>query len=129
MSEWVEETIGLIVNVRYNHERPTIFATNHEPVESDPNSKSLAITLEERVGGRVLSRLHEMCDFIPMKTVDYRKLGPDASAEEFARLDKKGRSVGEASLPTRAKHQARAHLKRGMADAELRWSGGKATNK
>ncbi|MCM3878898.1 MAG: ATP-binding protein [Vicinamibacterales bacterium] len=127
MSEWVDETLNLIVNVRYNHNRLSIFATNHPPIEAD--AKSANQTLEERVGARVLSRLHEMCEFVPMRTVDYRKLGPDASAEEFARLDKKGRSPNEVGLPARAKHQARAQLRRGIADAELKWPGGRAGNK
>ena len=29
-SEWVEETMNLIVNTRYNERRPTIFTTNYE---------------------------------------------------------------------------------------------------
>ena len=28
-SEWVEETMNLIVNTRYNERRPTIFTTNY----------------------------------------------------------------------------------------------------
>ena len=36
-SEWVEETMNLIVNTRYNERRPTIFTTNYEdlPDEAD----------------------------------------------------------------------------------------------
>jgi DNA replication protein DnaC len=125
-SDWVDETLNLLVNVRYNHKRPTIFTSNHPPIESDPKSPNE--TLEDRVGARIFSRLYEMCEFVRMSTVDYRKLGPDASAEEFARLDKKGRSANEAGLPGRAK-AARAHLRRGIADAELKWAGGRAGNK
>jgi DNA replication protein DnaC len=125
-SEWVDETLNLLVNVRYNHKRLTIFATNHPPVEAD--DKSLNDTLEERVGARVFSRLHEMCDFVSMSTVDYRKLPPHASAEEFAKLDKKGRKPNEAGLPTRAR-PAHAQLRTGIAPAELKWPGGRAGNK
>ena len=126
MSEWVHETLNLIVNVRYNEKRPTIFATNHPPIDADP--KAMNPTLEERVGARIFSRLHEMCDFVHMKTVDYRRLGPDASPEEFSRLDKKGRASNELDVPNRAK-PARAQLRRGIADAELKWSGGRGGNK
>jgi DNA replication protein DnaC len=125
-SEWVDETLNLLVNIRYNHKRITIFTTNYPPIEAD--QKLQIETLEERVGARIFSRLHEMCQFVPMATIDYRKLGPDASPEEFSRLEKKGRPANEAGLPSRAK-AARAHLRRGIADAELRWPGGRAGNK
>ena len=39
-SEWVEETMNLIVNTRYNERRPTIFTSNYDdiPDDTDPNS-------------------------------------------------------------------------------------------
>ena len=39
-SEWVEETLNLIVNTRYNERRTTIFTSNYEdrPDETDPNT-------------------------------------------------------------------------------------------
>jgi DNA replication protein DnaC len=122
-SEWVDETLNLIVNVRYNNNRPTIFTTNFHPVDSD--AKLPVETLEERVGSRIYSRLYEMCEFVPMTTVDYRKLGPDASPEDFARLEKRGRASNETGLPSRAK-PARAQLRRNSADADLKWPGGRA---
>ena len=122
-SEWVDETLNLIVNVRYNNNRPTIFTTNFPPVDAD--AKLPLETLEERVGARIYSRLHEMCEFVPMSTVDYRKLGPDASPEDFARLEKRGRHANEAALPARAK-PARAQLRRSSGDADLKWPGGRA---
>ena len=56
-SEWVEETMNLIVNTRYNEQRLTLFTTNYQdiPDETDPNS------LLFRIGHRMRSRLHEMC--------------------------------------------------------------------
>ena len=43
-SEWVEETMNLIVNTRYNERRPTIFTTNYEelPDDNDPEGSSPA---------------------------------------------------------------------------------------
>jgi DNA replication protein DnaC len=127
MSEWVDETLNLIVNVRYNDKLLTIFATNYPPIEAD--QKSPIHTLEERVGARIFSRLHEMCEFVPMTTVDYRRLGPDASPEEFARLDKKGRPANETGLPSRAAKPARAQLRGGDGKADLKWPGGRAGSK
>src|SRR5580765_7911010 len=59
-SEWVEETMNLIVNTRYNEKRLTIFTTNYEdiPDETEPNS------LLCRIGHRMRSRLHEMAEFV-----------------------------------------------------------------
>src|SRR4029453_13211346 len=58
-SEWVEETLNLIVNTRYNERRATIFTSNHPKSDdlSDPDS------LLFRIGFRMRSRLHEMCEF------------------------------------------------------------------
>ena len=125
MTDWVHETLNLIVNVRYNEKRPTVFATNHPPLDADP--KSMNPTLEEKVGSRIFSRLHEMCEFVEMITVDHRRLSPDASPEDFARLDKKGRRADEIGIPQKSK-QARAYLKR-TGDGDLKWSGGRAGNK
>ncbi len=52
-SEWVEETMNLIVNTRYNERRPTIFTTNYEDTPDDSNLDSLKV----RVGFRMHSRL------------------------------------------------------------------------
>src|SRR5262245_7778808 len=56
-SEWVEETMNLIVNTRYNERRLTVFTSNYMdiPDDTDPNS------LRFRIGFRMRSRLHEMC--------------------------------------------------------------------
>jgi DNA replication protein DnaC len=126
-TEWVDETMNLIVNTRYNYNRPTIFTTNYLN-EEPPNA--IRETLEERVGVRMHSRLYEMCDFIYMGVVDHRKAGPEASAERLGELERKGREI-EKSLPGpgRAK-AARAHLQRRLPlpddRADLKWPGGKA---
>ena len=59
-SEWVEETLNLIVNTRYSERRLTIFTSNYEEKEdrTDPDS------LLARVGFRMHSRLYEMCEFL-----------------------------------------------------------------
>ena len=71
-SEWVEETLNLIVNTRYSERRLTIFTSNYEEKEdrTDPDS------LLARVGFRMHSRLYEMCEFLEF---DGRRLPPRAA--------------------------------------------------
>lgn len=60
-SEWVAETIYLIVNRRYNAKLPTIFTSNLSPGE-----------LADHVGDRIASRIVEMCEIINLGGVDRR---------------------------------------------------------
>jgi DNA replication protein DnaC len=119
-TDWVEETMNLIVNTRYNHRRATIFTSNY-PLEAPAGSTTE--DLRERVGFRLFSRLHEMCEFLPLEGVDYRVAGPDATPEQLASLLKKGTAASE---PGRrgGKPMIKARLKQG--DLDLGWSGGKA---
>lgn len=124
-SEWVEETMNLIVNTRYNERRPTIFTTNYEdsPDEADLDS------LKVRVGFRLHSRLHEMCEFLEYDGGDYRMLPANGGADDLATLWKRNR--GRRVLPARSAGQARAQMQMKDTPArpaarELRWPGGKA---
>jgi DNA replication protein DnaC len=116
-TDWVEETLTLIIDTRYNERRPTIITTNYALLDdsSDPNA------LISRVGFRTLSRLHEMCEFIQLTGVDYRELGPDATAETIAALERRG---SRAHVPAPKKGMVKAQLKAPARD--LGWSGGKA---
>jgi DNA replication protein DnaC len=120
-SEWVEETMNLIVNTRYNERRLTIFTSNYLdiPDDSDPNS------LLFRIGFRMRSRLHEMCEFIQMDGADYRELPVNGGVDDLVTLWK----MRKKSLPARAGRQARAQLKEpAVRDgrADLKWPGGRA---
>jgi DNA replication protein DnaC len=116
-SEWVEETMNLIVNTRYNERRHTIFTSNFDdtPDDEDPNC------LKARIGFRIHSRLHEMCDFLEFDGADFR-LGPPRPTSEDLLTLWKARPTRR-TLPARAKGPVRAQLKPGK---ELGWSGGKA---
>ena len=116
-SEWVEETMNLIVNTRYNERRPTIFTTNYEnlPDEADLD------TLKVRVGFRLHSRLHEMCEFLEYDGGDYRMMPSNGGADDLATLWK--RNKGRRVLPARTHGPARAQLRE---PKELKWPGGKA---
>jgi len=65
-SEWVDETMNLIVNIRYSERRLTLFTSNYPdiPDETEPNS------LLFRIGSRMRSRLHEMCEFVVLDAAD-----------------------------------------------------------
>jgi len=116
-SEWVAETMSLIVNTRYNERRPTIFTTNYEDLPDEAELESLKV----RVGFRLHSRLHEMCEFLEYDGGDYRMMPANGGPEDLATLWKRGR--GKRALPSRTQGPARAQIRE---PRELRWPGGKA---
>lgn len=116
-SEWVEETMNLIVNTRYNERRPTIFTTNYEDLPDEAEVDSL----KARVGFRLHSRLHEMCEFLEYDGGDFRMLPANGGADDLTTLWKNSRR--KRALPARAQGQARAQIKE---PRELKWPGGKA---
>jgi DNA replication protein DnaC len=79
-TEWVWDTVSLILNTRYNDNRTTIITTNFEdqPAASVAGSYSAARaaaraeTLGDRIGERMRSRLHEMCRVITLDGTDFR---------------------------------------------------------
>ncbi len=85
-SPWAMETVGHILNSRYNERRITLLTTNYfdtagtapPPATSRlPSGQSVTTaredTLSDRLGGRVRSRLYEMCRTIELFAPDYRK--------------------------------------------------------
>lgn len=68
-SEWVQDTIGLIINARYNEKKLTILTTNY----LDEHQSSEDETLGDRIGVRLRSRLYEMCTTVLMEGDDYRQ--------------------------------------------------------
>jgi DNA replication protein DnaC len=123
-SEWVEETMNLIVNTRYNERRLTIFTSNYENTPDDAQVDGNDFSLKERIGFRIHSRLHEMCDFLEWDGADFRDAPSNAGPEDLLMAWKrKSLNPGKRTLPSRAKGPIRAQLKPGK---ELGWSGGKA---
>lgn len=80
-TEWVWDTVSLILNTRYNHNRTTIITTNFEDQAAAAGvSGSLSAvraareeTLGDRIGERMRSRLHEMCRIIKLDGLDFRR--------------------------------------------------------
>jgi len=67
-SAWALETVGHILNVRYNEKRTTLATTNYldAPARGEDS-------LADRVGQRIRSRLYEMCFTIELGAPDYRR--------------------------------------------------------
>lgn len=85
-SDWVRETVGHILNSRYNENRVTLITTNYRDTEepagaaatspSRPTSiRAGAVdeSLSQRIGQRIRSRLYEMCRTVEISAPDYRK--------------------------------------------------------
>jgi DNA replication protein DnaC len=81
-SPWALETVGHILNTRYNEKRVTLLTTNF--LDNDnagaPGPRVIGMraptvedSLTDRVGKRIRSRLYEMCRTIEMVAPDYRK--------------------------------------------------------
>ena len=122
-SEWVEETMNLIVNTRYNEKRLTIFTSNYLDIPDDTEPNSLLF----RIGHRMRSRLHEMCEFVQLDGADYRELPLNGGVDDLVTLWKMRKK--SSSLPARSGRQARAQLREpGVRDgrADLKWPGGRA---
>ena len=95
-SEWVEETMTFIVNSRYNQRLVTIFTSNYE----DTPDIDVLDSLRVRVGSRMYSRMHEMCDFIEYGGADYRLLPPNPERRRsHGTLEGRRRAEEQAAVP------------------------------
>lgn len=85
-SLWALETVGHILNTRYNEKRVTLLTTNFldadaaghpasapSPRVAGMRTPAIDDSLTERVGKRIRSRLYEMCRTIEITAPDYRK--------------------------------------------------------
>ena len=85
-SLWALETVGHILNTRYNEKRVTLLTTNYLDTDADANAApasapriigmraaTIEDSLTERVGKRIRSRLYEMCRTVEISAPDYRK--------------------------------------------------------
>lgn len=123
-SEWVQETLGLVVNTRYNARRPTIFTSNlRDPLDTtDPNSFMF------QIGARTRSRLREMCEWIEIQAADIRDVDRHTAAAQSGEWPAPPDNIKKGGLPDKTRGRARASLRdtRGLPPVDLKWSGGKA---
>jgi DNA replication protein DnaC len=82
-TEWVWDTVSLILNTRYNENRTTIITTNFDDrpagAVAGPRGAARDETLGDRIGERMRSRLHEMCRIVKMEGEDFRQKFRSAS--------------------------------------------------
>jgi DNA replication protein DnaC len=75
-TEWVWDTVALILNTRYNDKRTTIITTNYADLAPGGGHANRALreeTLGDRIGERMRSRLSEMCVVVEMRGDDFRQ--------------------------------------------------------
>src|SRR5271163_4324399 len=83
-SDWVRDTVGIVLNTRYNERRTTIITTNYydNPAQEGeatrlPSGKLMMPTredsLDQRIGSRMRSRLFEMCRTVEVIAQDFRR--------------------------------------------------------
>jgi DNA replication protein DnaC len=70
-SEWVWDTVALILNSRYNSRKTTILTTNYPDLGAGRGVNEP--TLGDRIGDRMRSRLAEMCVRVEMSGEDFRQ--------------------------------------------------------
>jgi DNA replication protein DnaC len=86
-SEWVWDTVSLILNARYNEKLTTIITSNFldgasavaERIDG-PRRAAREETLGDRIGERMRSRLFEMCRLVLVNGKDYRQKFRSASS-------------------------------------------------
>ncbi len=70
-TDWVWDMVSMVLNTRYNQKRMTIVTTNFENLPA--GSGGAGMTLGDRIGDRMRSRLLEMCREVKMQGADYRE--------------------------------------------------------
>lgn len=123
-SEWVQETLGLVVNTRYSEKRPTVFTTNLGNGTALDDLQSMRVQL----GERTRSRLLEMCHDVEMDGPDVREYGLHPTASDIARAERERELLEKArrgGLPERPRGMARARLRQPSGAADVAWAGGK----
>ena len=99
-SPFVQDTLYLVLNTRYNQKRPTIFTTNFklprrerpgQRPSSESSEREYGLPEEEgqsrhqflssRLTPSLLSRIHEMATLILIETEDYRRLSLHEKSE------------------------------------------------
>lgn len=127
-SEWVHETLGLVINTRYNARRATIITSNLADVV-DQNNKDYINSFLYQLGGRTRSRMLEMCEWVEVQGADIRDVERVTQAAKTGHMPQVPSRPEKTKLPGKSSGMARARLKDSGVQYELNWAGGKAGNK
>ena len=76
-SAWVLDTVGHILNTRYNDKRVTLISTNYLDTPATREAGSSVArddALTDRIGERMRSRLYEMCRVVDLRAPDFRQV-------------------------------------------------------
>lgn len=69
VTAWMHDTIFHVLNQRYSHRMLTIMTSNFPETRTGEGEE----TIEDRIGFRLDSRIHEMCHFVQIEGEDFRK--------------------------------------------------------
>lgn len=128
-SEWVHETLGLVINARYNARRATIVTSNLADIV-DEGHRDYINSFLYQLGGRTRSRMLEMCDWVEVQGADIRDVDRVTQAARTGHMPEvPSRPAKGGKLPGKSGGMARARLKDSGVQYELNWSGGKAGSK
>lgn len=77
MTAWTRDVLHDIIVHRYNHKLPLVMTSNHPTGESDTDETarkgSEGVTLRDRLGDALMSRIFEMCLVVEFEGNDYRR--------------------------------------------------------
>jgi len=127
-SEWVHETLGLVINARYNARRATVITSNLVD-QIDQHHKDFINSFMMQLGDRTRSRLLEMCEWVEVQGADIRDTERITNAAKTGQMPEAPERLTKKNLPGKSGGMARARLKDPGVQYELNWSGGKAGTK
>ena len=76
ITAWARDVLHDIIVHRYNDKLPLIMTSNHptgEPETPQPGRNSEGVTLRDRLGDALISRIYEMCLVVEIEGNDYRR--------------------------------------------------------
>ncbi len=127
-SEWVDETLGLVINTRYSERRLTVLTTNLRDVE---NTEPDVLRLPPRSADALAAQGNVRLD-ADRRLRHTRGCRDTPRREDIAEWQKRSPASPKnrrgSSLPPKASSQAKAQLRKRENDgkADLKWPGGRA---
>jgi DNA replication protein DnaC len=70
---WARDVLHDIIAHRYNAKLPLIITSNRATGDDDDDGKDAGMTLRDRLGDALMSRIYEMCLIVPMEARDFRR--------------------------------------------------------